>query len=247
SASDSISVFIGGSAKLKAKFKPLTAPTINLTGDSSKFSMQVDTANLSVNTGGKVKITNLNTNIAFPSLTLADSSGQTFTLTSPGPITLNDISTSNGSIKVVSQSGLLQTVAGAQIAAVSAGKTATITLEGSSLASSSILIGSGSNIATSGPKGGDVKIFLGSNAPQLNPLPAGTSGQITVVLISGQVFSGETGIIANSPVNTLTAKNANVIFNDPSGAAGNITLDGSVTITADPPTAGTSGLASARA
>src|SRR5262249_16147830 len=54
----------------------------------------------------------------------------------------------------------------------------------------------------------------------------------------GQVFYGSNGIIANGPANSLNALGRNVVFSTGTLPATAITLNGNVTITADPPVTG---------
>jgi hypothetical protein len=99
------------------------------------------------------------------------------------------------------------------------------------------LIGTGDTIQTGGSKGSNVYIVIGTppskgvvgmQPTNVTPSSSGTGG----------IFYGLAGITANPPSSKLTSQNASLIFNNTgSGGATAITLSGSDTITADPPSA----------
>ncbi|MBX9668115.1 MAG: hypothetical protein K2X93_10875 [Candidatus Obscuribacterales bacterium] len=180
---------------------------------------------------------NLVSKAGAPLLLLDSSASGNFTLATNGDLTLNDIAVTEGSLSITSASGQVQLNAGATLSADSGGPagTASITIQGQSKKDSSILLGSGSNVLTSGIGGGDVSIFIGSAPPPpVSAVTPGTTGNIFVVAtLGGQVFADLNSLIANGPVNNLSGLGKNVYINGGANAA--ITLDGGVTITADPP------------
>lgn len=172
-----------------------------------------------------------------PTTLLDSSSGGDFIVNADGDMSINDIAVGNGAIFVAAR-GALSTVPGATLTANSNGAagSGSITLQGTRK-SSSIFVGAGSTIATSGVGGGDVSIFIGTNPPpQTNPLSAGTNGNFFVTTSGGgQVYADLATIVGNAPVNALNALGKNVLING--GANSAVTIDGNVTITADPPIA----------
>lgn len=203
---------------------------------SAADRLKVNAPQLSANTSAS-GIVNLSSR-AKTAVTLGGSgSGGDFVLHARGGVSLNDVAVENGAIVVVSERGQLATANGARLTAASAGAagSGSITLQAASASKSSIIIGNGTDIATSGAGGGDVSIFIGANPPPaVNPLTPGVNGNITVVTSGGgEVFADLSTIIANAPNNTLNAIAKNVFM---AGTAANpIVVDGAVTITADPP------------
>ncbi len=218
SASNSVSLSTSGGGSIGSDSDELTIESPQLQVASS------GTANLVSKAGG-------------PLLLLDSSASGNFKLATNGDLTLNDIAVTEGSLSITSASGLVQLNAGATLSADSGGPagTASITIQGQSKKDSSILLGSGSNVLTSGIGGGDVSIFIGSAPPPpVSAVTPGTTGNIFVVAtLGGQVFADLNSLTANGPVNNLSGLGKNVYING--GANAGITLDGDVTITADPP------------
>ncbi len=80
---------------------------------------------------------------------------------------------------------------------------------------------------------GNVTISIGS------PIASNTGFTATNVTVNktglGNIYYGNNGILAKSPVNTLNAYDRNIIFDTNNLSASFITLGGNVSITADPP------------
>ena len=84
------------------------------------------------------------------------------------------------------------------------------------------------------PTAGNVSIVMGS--VPTSPVTGSQPGNVNVATSEGgQIYWGQNGITANSPTNNVSAIGTNIIFNTGSLSASAITLNGGVTITADPP------------
>jgi hypothetical protein len=178
----------------------------------------------------------LSFNGTVPTLVEDSTAGSALSISARGGVTLNDISVSNGAINVTSRK-TITILNGSNIEANSDGVagSGSITLQGTSRSTSSILIDPNSVIATSGVGGGDVSIFIGQNQPQaVNPLAAGANANFFVTVSGGgQVFADLSTITANTPQIALNAIGKDVFINGGSKSA--ITIGGNVSITADPP------------
>lgn len=247
-AKTSINLTVGGNGHLSSKL--FTAPAVTINGGSRAIRAIVDTQLLTANISDSLKIqVNSATMkaittgagplaLAFSgSSTLLDSSTEgDFIVTSDGDLTLNDISVGNGSLSAAAR-GKLSVAPGANLVVNSNGAPGigTLALAGSHRNSSTIFIGAGSTIETSGTGGGDVSIFIGSQPrPKGNPLTPGLNGNFFVTTSGGgQVYADLSTIVANAPTNALNAIGKNVVIDGGKNAA--ITIDGGVIVTADPP------------
>ncbi len=180
---------------------------------------------VSAHTTGSVDLNDTTTT----GIVLNDSTGGSFKLTTGGATALNDVIVANGALSIVAADGLLQTTPGAVLTA----NNGSLTLQSlNSGGNGTILIGNGSNISTEGT-GGPVKIVIGSipASPTAGPNP----GNVVINNISGgSVFFGTNGITSNAPSNTLVLKGSDIVFDTGAKSASAITLNGGVTITADP-------------
>ncbi len=235
---------ISGTGLLKASSDLILSSSFGNIG-SSKTALNLAAAVFSANTGtaGLVNLKNSNKT----AMVLNNSSaGGSFTLNASGPLTLNSISTTNGSITVIAAAaGLLQTAVSAQILAAGTNKSApsVITLENSNSTAGSILIGAAGTIATSGVGGGNVNIIIGtlSKTPVQGTAPSNLPPANITESGGGKIFYGTNGIkIGGVPSAVfLNAIGKNVIFNTGKLPASAITVNGGspTTITADPPLA----------
>lgn len=206
----------------------LTAFNGNIGG---KVPLRVLASNLSASTNGLVGIQNLNS----ANWELENSfGGKGFTLTTVGTVTVNNISTTAGSILITNGFGQLEVADGATLTANSGA----LTLQNLDLAGS-IRVGTGSTVQTLG-KGRNVTLVIGATIPKTgtNPTPPGLEPLgITANATAGNfIFFGAPGsVVAENPSGNanVQAKNVNVVF---SGAnPGSIIIGENSLIFADPP------------
>ncbi|MBS1993016.1 MAG: hypothetical protein JSS83_21010 [Cyanobacteria bacterium SZAS LIN-3] len=199
----------------------LVSGTIGLAGGISS-ALPVVTKTLTANAGGVI---NINGATGSP-LVVNNSSGSSFQLWGTAT-TLHNVIATNGDIRVLVNAGVFQTAKGSIIQATNG----SIFLEQFDVNRGSIVIGSKSTISTAGVGGGDVTITIGSPVQVLSATPS----NVITNLEGGVVYFGAKGISASPPLNSITAKNANVVFSTGSRPATAIRLGGGVSITADPP------------
>ncbi len=211
----------------------------------TELPISVLAPSLSINTGGAGAV--LVANSFTKAVTLQNSSGgNSFNYTSgSGGLTLNNISVgttgtaASGGISITA-SGNIATVAGDTITYGNAGTLATgggITINNTK-ATGTIVIGADNTITTTTAAGGNVAFVVGK-------LPGGQvpGTAPTEVTSTGNVFYNN-GITANLPQNTVTIiGTATITFS--AAKASQITLNGGVTIIADPPPPVSSSLFSA--
>jgi hypothetical protein len=163
-------------------------------------------------------------------------------ITSGGATTVGSISTvgpiGDGSISVTNSAGALQTSDNAKIFALNG----SILFENNSK-SGSIVVGTGSDIETGTQpeqgSGGNVTFTIGSvpGSPVQGVAPPGVTANLVGTGAIDWGTNGISALISKLGPNTVTAKNADVIFNTGTLRATAIKLAGDVTIVADPPSA----------
>jgi len=153
-------------------------------------------------------------------------SGGNLTVKSSAGLTVGNVSSIAGALKFTSSTGALQVMPGANVTA----NGGNLLLQNLDTSSGTIVIGNGANVTASTGAGGNITVFVGTGTVPKTNTTAPTN-VTPVVTGTGKIFYGAAGIVANTPTNTINATNRTVIFSGPAGA---ITLDGSVTITADP-------------
>jgi hypothetical protein len=193
--------------------------------------IRTSAANLLVSTGGSGTVSVDNKG----SLTLlaGSGSGGDFHVGASGALNVGDVSTLGGSIDLVATGKLPLTIlSGSTISALEGN----IVIQHTSGATVSILIGANATIIAnaSAPPLGNVTVFVGvAPPPQVNQ--TAPPNVVEIESLGGTIFYGTNSILANAPVNTITAKGANVVFSTGTRPASAITLGGGVSITADPP------------
>jgi hypothetical protein len=160
------------------------------------------------------------------------STGGSFSLNTAGPVMLTSLTTSNGSIFVDAATGLLETAAASDVRA----NNGSVTLENDDMTAGTIQLDFGSEISTTGT-GGPVNVVIGPVPASPAPGSAPAANVVVNNISGGMAFFGTNGITANPPDNTLNLAGSNIVFNTGSSAATAITLNGGVTVTADPSTA----------
>lgn len=156
-------------------------------------------------------------------------------LNSGGAMTVNDASTTNGSISFTAGGGTL-TIAANSVVRADEGN---LNIRNDDTTNGLILIDSGANIGaftvgTPNASKGNVTITIG--APPGTPTAGSTPSNVSEYIVNGgQIFYGANGIDALPSTNTLNAIGGTMIFDTGSRSSSAITLGGGVTITADPP------------
>ncbi len=195
--------------------------TLGLVSVLGNTPLDIFATTLTANALGAVEIANINAAAS----TLNNSSGSSFEYTC-GAATIRNITATNGSISVISTSTLLQTAAQSTIQATNGS-----ILLAQQYGRGNIVIGKQTTITTDGASGGNVTITNGAPIDVISATPA----NVAVNQIGGTVYFGPNGITASAPINTITAKNADVVFYSFDRTATAIKLGGGVNITADPP------------
>jgi hypothetical protein len=165
-------------------------------------------------------------------------------------LTVNSISSTNA-ITISTNSGSLNVASDASIRTNNESGNAVITLQNTDTSSGTITVGTGASVISDTIFGtAGVNIVVGA-VPTVGQLSNGVSPENPANYTStGEVTFGSTPnnlsgtITINGTGTHLNGSEARVVFN---GSAQNITLDGSDTITADPPTPGTSAFMSGTA
>jgi hypothetical protein len=157
-----------------------------------------------------------------------------FKLSSGADVVLNNISTTNGSINVTTNSGQLKVAATSNLSTNNGSITLQNNLGSIFIDQSAVLHGSSTT-----PGVGNVSLIIGAPGP-LHSITQITNGAITSTG-GGKILVGLNNPSLMAPQNFLNAFGRNVTL---AGSA--ITLNGNVTITADPPP-GAVGLVSVRA
>jgi hypothetical protein len=165
-----------------------------------------------------------------------------------GNLTIGNISTLQGSIIITtgSGSGVLTVADGSTVQA----NEGNLTLQNNNVTGGSIVIGANSTLGalTASKSTGLGNVYIGLGAAPGTPDVGPNPGNVTLSeLGGGQVYFGTNGITASAPNNTLNAWGANIVFDTKSRPASAISLEGNVTITADPPVTGGVALAPAPA
>ncbi len=203
----------------------------NLNRPKDGIDLYVNSVSATTSGGGFVSLESLSES----PLTLNNSSsGQSFRVTTPGQLIVNNVETQagvgsvNGSIELISTKGNILVNDNADIKAIGGSilisarpKTATVTI-----GSGATLLGS-STVADVG----HVTINTGAAARNEDgPSPAGVTVDET---LGGQVYFGKQGITVVAPGSILKAEGRNIDFSG--DTPGSIILGGNVKITADPP------------
>jgi len=220
---------------LKATNASLTSGGGNIGTAANVLSFNA--TNLSANTSG-TGVVHLNS--AGPSrLNLLDSSaGGEFVLTANGSLTLDDITTGAGEISVRTSSGRMYVNPGANISAIDGD----ISLRNDDFMLGSIAIGANSTIKGSSTITGVGDVFIGfGNVPTTFPKPKNKHKNVSLTQVGGgNVHVSKNGLRAAGPANTLVAEGRNIIIQSSSPKKNNaISLEGNVTIIADPPSSST--------
>ncbi len=203
---------------------------------SSMAALRIDTESLTVASTG---IINLSNNPAGADLLFVNSlalPASSFQLVSgTGGITVNNISTSNGSINVVASSGTLQVGVNAVTGLLNA-TNGNITLQNLDTVAGTIMVGGDADLHASATAAGlgQVTIVVGAipNTKQLTAVTSIANGLITTSG-GGQVFVGTNAVnLAGSDY--LNAFGRNIIL-DSGVVAGAVSIGLSAILTADPP------------
>jgi hypothetical protein len=200
------------------------------TGASTAAGVKISGDNVRVNTSGtgQVSINDVRTT----SHTLLNSqAGGSFYLKSSSPLqVLGTIDSLAGGVTLIANTGLLS-INGQ----INAGE-GSVLLEAANVGNGSIAIHTGSAISTmsTSTTGGDVIISIG--APPTTPVAGTVPTNVTVNQISGGSAYFGKGITANasSGINVINLKGSNVVFNVGKRPTTAISLEGDITITADP-------------
>ncbi len=236
SASDSLSVTADGSGNIKQSSGILSATHLSLGSEkgnigTSNAALQISAQDLKVETG-RTGIVNVN---ASGDLVLLDSSsGGNFKVKSSGNLTVNDVSTREGSIDLISGNALTVTKESRIVA-----NEGNLTIQSTNTKSGSITIGRNtdleaySNSSTSGR--GNVRVVIGAipSSPVEGKTPSGVK---LSEKYGGHAYFGTNGITALGK-NEVNAWGSNVIFSTGSLSKSAIVLEGGVKIIADPPPA----------
>lgn len=144
----------------------------------------------------------------------------------------SQITTSSGSINLIADTGTLMIGDGAILYA----NEGNLLIQNNDTSAGAIEIGNGADLTAytiSAPTLGFVRIAI--DTPPSSPTVGTNPGVTANESGGGLVYFGSGGITANGSGNVLNAKGRHVIFESGSLGAGAITLQGNVTITADPP------------
>jgi len=166
--------------------------------------------------------------------TISGSAGSVNIVNTASSVTVGDFSAVSGFIELATGQSTKQLIVreGATLLATNGG----INLQNANATKGSIVIEADARIETAGALGDDVQIFIGAAPPA--QVTGTTPANVTVSGSGGAVFFGTNGITADAPDNTLTVKNADIVFSTGSLSAKAISLGGGVTIIADPPSPG---------
>lgn len=202
----------------------LSAPSLVLTSASGNIGtldnpVKTQAANASVATSRSVWLNNTGALTLLPS-----SAGGSFTLTNSTSLTVNSLSSNNGSILLKTTGGRLSVADGSELRATGG----SLSLQNTNIATGSISIGRGVVIVDSIPaqESGIINVFLGSAPTLTNPTPP--SNVVAIAAGSAKIFFGQKGITANSPTSYVNAKgkNAQVVFDTGGAPASSISLAG---------------------
>ena len=235
-----LNVDANGTGNISQTSGVLSATSMSLESDkgnigTSKTALQVNASNLQLYTKHN-GIVNVN---ALGNVNVLDSeSGGNFTVSSQGALTVNSVTTREGSITMSAGSSL--NVAKNAVLIANEGN---LTLQSRNTTSGTITIGKNadlqaySNSSTSGR--GNVYVVIGAvpSSPVEGKAPSGVK---ISEKYGGQVYFGKNGITAEG-TNQLKAWGSNIVFNTGSRPKSAIVLEGGVHILADPPVASASG------
>lgn len=197
------------------------------TGNIGKKVFAFNSARVNADTAGNIS---LNSQGTAPLLVDDAEVGGNFTLTAAGGVTLNDVTTTKGSIAVTAATGVLDINDGSVLTA----NNGALTLINSDIISGSIDLGANTTIETQG-KGKDVNIAIG--APPKKPTNTTPPAGVTVNNTGkGQSFFSAAGGFNVIGSNETRGTNKDVIINNGSTGTQKITFGGNVVVEADPPT-----------
>lgn len=162
---------------------------------------------------------------------------------SSGSMTIGNVSTNmpassgEGAIILSSDTGLLKIGASSHITA-NGGSVTIQNLDTTGAGKIEIGPSAAIHASSTASSAGQVNVVIGP--VPVNPQTSAKPPYVTVnESDGGRVFFGTNGITASPPANTLNATGRNIIFDTGNQPKNLITLDGNVTITADPPASGT--------
>lgn len=197
--------------------------------------LKLSVTNLSANTfgTGAVHLESVGTG----QLNLLDSSaGSEFRLDAGGSVNINDVTTGAGHIGIRTTAGKLYVTPGSNILAIDGD----VTLQNDDLTSGKIGIGANTTITGSSTIAGLGDVYIGFGAlPDLSEFRKPKKGFRKTTIIAtdgGGVYIGKKSLATTGPENTLIAEGRNIVFT--AAAKKNkkaISLEGNVTIIADPP------------
>gem|GEM_PF-993607 len=197
---------------------------------STSAPLNVVTRELQANTSAKGSV-NINNGLIGPDSFVRGSAGGSFNVTAAGTVRVSDISTTKGSIKIVTTGGDLIVDAGSTVTA----NNGALTLNNTNVGGQ-IQIGDGATVETQ-QKGKNTILAVGAiPSSGTNPITSdGTYNNINVNVEGKKgivYFGGPPNAVVSATSAFVNGINKSVIF---SGPAGSIVLGDGATVTADPP------------
>lgn len=224
-------ILSGAGQSITAKNLNLTAVTGNIGG---KAPLLIDTEFLNVSTEGSVSI--LNTSSDALSVTNAHG-GKGFKLETASGVSIDQITTTKGSVSVISSGDLVVNGGG-----VITANNGALTLQNKLVNFGSIVISDNAKVETQG-KGGQTTLAIGAIPKKgTNPVTPGNEpdGFAIETVGKGTVFFGS-GAVTSSGLATIKAINKNVLLSNQSTIPGSeISLGNNSLVIADPPSPVTS-------
>ncbi len=200
--------------------------TVNLVSGTGSINSQTSAVNLSATNGGTASIAVSNNQGLI--LDASTSGGAMSITTTVGGLEIAGNVTAGTSLALTAASNQLKLDNGKALQSHNGG----ITLTNRNANAGTIFLDTNSSITAMGKNGqGSVVLTVGQTIQSNTSLPA----HVTVNRsFGGQAYFGKNSIMANSPTNTLNVNANNITFSNLNQGAAAITLNGGVTITAEP-------------